>query len=119
MGEDFLRRRNDRFVRQRDASFIKLFEPDLFAALPPETIATVYGSVLCAIDAANELWTPELDPAKPIRFFSGDQLAVEIVGPSATHLFRNYGNSAAPLLAQVVEIDAEEGIARLRVRCAR
>lgn len=119
MGEDFLRRRNDRFVRQRDASFITLFEPDLFAALPPETIATVYGSVLCAIDAVNELWTPELEAAKPIHFFSGDQPAVEIVGPAAAQLFRNYRKSAAPLLAQVVEIDAEEGIARLRVRCAR
>jgi hypothetical protein len=119
MGEDFLKRRNDRFIRQRDAYFVALVEPDLFSELAPITTATIYGAILNAVPANCELWTPEINAGGPIRFYNGDEPAVEVEGAAAEHLSREYGNIGAPLVAQVVDSDLDEGIVRLRVRSTR
>jgi len=117
MGEDFLRRRNDRFIRQRDARFMQLIERDLFTALPPETITTTIGWVLAAVEPANELWCHKAQAGTGLRFFKGDQLAIEVAAADAASLVELYG-SETPLVAEVVEVDSEEGLAFLRVRSA-
>src|SRR6266496_2655221 len=46
MGEDFLRRRNDRFIRQRDARFVEEIGPDLFSTCLPDAVVNVCGTAL-------------------------------------------------------------------------
>ena len=83
MGEDFLRRRNDRFVRQRDACFRMLLERNLFSMIPPPITTTVYGSILQTVAANTELWCPELELGHPIRFYRGQEPSVEVKGTAA------------------------------------
>ncbi|MDI3290719.1 hypothetical protein [Polyangium sp. 15x6] len=119
MGEDFLRRRNDRFRRQRDDCFREHLGRDLFTDCPPETTTSVCGSVVneSVVSPKGELWAPcpAADGKGPVRFFCGGVVALEVAGDQADYLRREYGGSGTPLLGQVVQIVAEHRLAELRV----
>ena len=122
MGEDFLRRRNDRFRRQRDECFRDQLGRDLFTDCPPETTTSVCGSVVneSAVTPKGELWAPcpATDSTGPVQFFCGGVRAVEVAGDAADYLRREYGGSGTPVLGQVVQLVAEHGLAVLRVGSA-
>jgi len=119
MGEDFLRRRNDRFVRRRDACLGTLLERDLFSMIPAAVTTTVYGSILHEVATNTPLWSPELEAGRSVRFYSGPVPTVEVCGPAAEALARTFGACGAELVAEVIETDSLEGIAMLHVRSVR
>ena len=119
MGEDFLRRRNDRFVRQRDAALGRLTERNLFSTVPPTATTAVHGFVLHPVVTGMELWSVQLGADRPIHFYRGAELCVEVTGTAAESLMRAFASSGAELLAEVIELDVLEGIAELQVRSVR
>jgi hypothetical protein len=116
MGEDFLRRRNDRFIRQRDARFVEELGPDLFSACLPDAVVNVCGTVLGDVSPGEELWAPEVNPSGPIHFYRGDAPAVRLDGPAADHVRAERDGRTAPVVAQVVQVEHDHGLVTLRVR---
>ena len=115
MGEDFLRRRNRRFMRQRDAYFWAQLEPDLFSACPPQTVIDLCGTALRDVDVMQELWAPPVDNWGPIQFFSGDVPVVQLDTAAANYLRSEQCDSLAPVVAQVVQVERDHRLVMLRV----
>ena len=115
MGIDFLRRRNDRFLRQRDARFVELIKPDLFSACVPSTVVNVCGTALCDLDSHQELWAPVVAATGPIDFYRGDVAAVRLHGGPADHVRSQRGTRDAPVVARIVHVEREHGLVLLRV----
>lgn len=116
MGEDFLRRRNDRFIRQRDARFVEEIGPDLFSACLPDAVVNVCGTALGDVSSGDELWASEVNPTGPVNFYRGNLPAVGLDGPAADHVRAEHDGRAAPLVAQVVHVERDYGLVTLRVR---
>lgn len=115
MGEDFMRRRNDRFIQQRDARFVEELRPDLFSTCAPSTVVNVCGIALGELCDEQELWTPEVSAAGPICFYSGDVPVVMLEGHAADHVRAEHRNRHAPVVAQVVQVERDHGLVTLRV----
>ncbi len=115
MGEDFMRRRNDRFRRQRDARFAAQISPDLFSTCAPTTVVSVCGTALDDVCDNQELWTPEIGSAGPICFYRGDVPAVRLDGHAADHVRSGNGDRHTPMVAQVVEVERDHGLVTIRV----
>lgn len=113
MGENFLKRKNDRFLRQRDQRFNEYLAPDLFSLCPTETEVTLLASVREEACVADELWAPAVELLGPIEFYCGDVVVARIDGAEADLLRQEYGNRGAPVIARIVEL--EDGIARLKI----
>lgn len=116
MGEDFLRRRNDRFIRQRDARFAEEMGPDLFSACRPDAVVNACGTALGDVNSGDELWAPEVDPSGPVNFYRGNLPAVRLDGPAADHVRAECVAGAAPVVAQVVQVERDHGLVTLRIR---
>ncbi|HRI65765.1 MAG TPA: hypothetical protein PK156_16075 [Polyangium sp.] len=113
MGENFLKRKNDRFIRQRDQRFNEYLAPDLFSLCPTESEITLLASVHEGACVADELWAPTIDLADPIELYCGDRLVARIDGTEADLLRQEFGNRGVPVIAKIVELD--EGIAHLKI----
>jgi hypothetical protein len=118
MGKDFLRRRNDGFKRRRDATFSLHMKPDLFSACAPNITVSVNGAALGDVQPKAELWAPDISGTGPIRFFEGDVPRVEVDGPGADHLRRQYGKGTQ-VVAEVQQVVPEYDVVVLKVGCAR
>lgn len=114
MGEDFLRRKSESFVRRRDAYFVELVEPDLFAATHAREQTEVVGQVAAgiALELGDELWSPPSAKSESVRFFRGDREAVICDGLSAEHL-RSEDGQEAGFIARVLEVAPDDGLAVL------
>src|SRR4051812_9534092 len=99
MGEDFLRRRSDRFVRRRDAQFAEELGPDLLSACTPNVSVGVCGTALGHVRLGSELWAPAIGPSGPIQFYEGASPAVRLDGPPAEHVRRGFAGGA-PVVAK-------------------
>ncbi|MCC7536891.1 MAG: hypothetical protein IT379_11790 [Deltaproteobacteria bacterium] len=113
MGEDFVKRRNDRFVRHREACFAAQSSPDLFSAVPPEAVVTVLATAIAEVQECRELWTPNVNAPGPIDFYDGDIAVVRVEGADADHLRAR--DDDAPMVAQVLQVDREHGLVELKV----
>ena len=120
MGEDFLRRKNERFVRLRDAYFERIIERDLFsdhhAAERTELIGR--SSKASELAVGDELWADMTDSGSDAQFFRGDQEAVICNGRSADHL-RQQASTNGIVIAKVAEIDPEDGFVVLETVCVK
>lgn len=117
MGEDFLRKRNSSFKRQRDECFKVQFASDLFTSCTPETSTDLCGTMVAgaSMTATSEVWVSELPAHGPIRFFCGGAPVVDLDGDEADHLRREYGTSGAPIVGKITQVFADEGLAVIRV----
>ena len=119
MGQDFLRRKNDGFIRQRDKRFADQTERDLLGAIPPEMVVNLCGTAVGPVTVAEELWTPEVTPDGPIEFYRGDSLAVRLDGPAAAHLREQCAEAHVQVVARVVELDQDHGVVELNIGVSR
>lgn len=117
MGEDFLRNRNDRSKRQREEGLNAHLGPDLFSAFPPETTILVQGMVMIDghLEPNSEIWSPPLAAEGPIQFYHGDMPVVEVTGASAEHIRNECGVGGPAVVGQVMDVNGEDGLARIRV----
>ena len=115
MGQDFLRRKNDRFVRQRDQRFAEQTCDDLLAAIPPEMVVNLCGRAVGPVMLAQELWTPEVTAEGPIQFYSGEQPAVCLDGAAAKHLREQCAASHSQVVARVVDVEQNHGLVTLTI----
>lgn len=116
MGEDFIRRRNDRFRRLRDGHFTKLMEEDLFSAADPRCITDVPGTVLpeSSVTPGERLWGETDCARRAITFYRGDTPVVEISERTAeTLLVRDSDHRT--LVGVVTTVDPANAIATLRL----
>lgn len=113
MGEDFLRRKNESFVRRRDAHFERLVEPDLFSESDAHEHIEVMGRIVegTRLSAGDELWAPAVPTAEPVPFFYGDRPALVCDGPAAEHLRDEAARAHGGIIAKVVELAAGDGLA--------
>jgi hypothetical protein len=115
MGQDFIRRKNDRFVRQRDAYFAEQTASDLFSTMSPEMVVSLCGTAVGPVIVAQELWTPELTAGGPIEFYCGENPAVRLEGAAADHLRSQCAQPHSSMVAQVVEVEQDHGIVFLKI----
>lgn len=115
MGQDFIRRKNDRFVRQRDAYFAEQTASDLFSDLSPEMIVSLCGTAVGPVTLAQELWTPAFTAGGPIEFFCGDDPKVRLEGTAADLLRAQYAQPHSSVVAQVVEVEEDHGIVKIKI----
>lgn len=115
MGEDFLRRKNDRCQRLADARFMELREPGLFYGVRPEARPEVYALLRpgAVLEIDSELWAPSINPDGSITFRLGQEPVADVAASDAKAL----GNEArANLVAYVAELDRDAGVVALRVQ---
>lgn len=115
MGQDFLRKKNDRFMRQRDQRFAAQTSDDLLAAIPPEMVVNLCGRAVGPVMIAQELWTPEVSSDGPIEFYCGEQPAVRLEGAAAAHLREQCAESHSQVVAQVVDLEKDHGLVTLKI----
>lgn len=108
MGEDFIKRRNANFRRQRDEQLAaQLRSNELFDLCKPFSTTTIPGAVvLPSLTDGAELWLGENGV-----FFSGGNAAVRIPASVAADLTRS---GAGPIFARV-EAVADDDVAFLRI----
>jgi hypothetical protein len=87
----------------------------LFSVVPPTTVVNVCGTAVGDVSMAQELWSPEVDVAGAIDFYSGDTRVVRVEGAAADHLRTQHGEKHTALVAQVTEVVSEHGLVVLRV----
>jgi hypothetical protein len=106
MGEDFLRRKNESFVRRRDAHFRRLVEPDLFSESDAHQHIEVVGRIVhgTQLSAGDELWAPDVPTSDPVPFFRGDRVALVCDGPAAEHLRDEAAGARGGIIAKVAEL---------------
>lgn len=115
MGQDFLRRKNDRFVRQRDKRFAAQTSDDLLAMIPPEMVVNLCGRAVGPVMLAQELWTPEVNNEGPIEFYCGELPAVRLEGAAATHLRDQCAEPHSQIVARVVDLEQDHGLVTLKI----
>lgn len=117
MGEDFIRRRNDRFRRLRDERFRKLVEDDLFSNADPQCVTDVPGTVLPESDVApgERVWGQPDHDRRAIRFYRGDTPVVEVSERTAETLLGGRDAVAGTLVGVVTAVDTANAIATMRL----
>ncbi len=115
VGQDFLRRKNDRFVRQRDQRFAEQTCDDLLAVIPPAMVVSLCGTAVGPVTLAQELWTPEVTGDGPIEFYYGEQRAVRLDGAAAKHLRDQCADSHSQVVAQVVDLEHDHGLVTIKI----
>ena len=120
MGEDFLRRKNETFVRRRDAHFEQIIEPDLFSDTHAQERIEVIGRVANGIElvAGDELWAPDTSSAKEVRLFRGDQEAVICQGPDAQHLSEE-ATTGGTMIAKIMEVEPDDEFVVMTATCVQ
>jgi len=113
VGENFLRRKSESFVRRRDAHFQRLVEPDLFSESYAHEHIEVVGRIVhgSELSAGDELWAPDVPSSKPVPFFHGDRVALICEGPAAEHLRNEAARARGGVIAKVAELAAGDGLA--------
>lgn len=117
MGEDFLRRRNDRFRRLRDEYFTKLVEEDLFSNADPQCITEVPGTVLpeSVVAPGERVWGQPDRDHHAITFYRGDTPVVQVSERTAETLLGGRDADAGTLVGVVTAVDAANAIATMRL----
>lgn len=117
MGQDFIRRRSDRFRRLRDENFTRLVEPNLFSETNPRCVTAVPGMVLpqAAVSSGDHLWAETDGAAERIRFFRGDTPVVEVSADAALALGASLESGGGMLIGLVTEVDEQNALATLRL----
>ena len=120
MGEDFLRRKNETFVRRRDAHFERIIEPDLFSDTHAQERIEVIGRVANGIElvAGDELWASDTSSAKEVRLFRGDQEAVICQGPAAQHLSEEV-TTGGTMIAKIMEVEPDDEFVVMTATCVQ
>jgi hypothetical protein len=117
MGEDFLRRKNDRFRRQRDEHFAEQNRPDLFSASDPELHISVCGTSLIPLEEGRLLWAADLGVAgQPLDLLSEMGVAAARISPADADRLRQDPGESGAAAALVVTVDADYEIVELRIR---
>lgn len=117
MGEDFIRRRNDRFLRLRDVRFARLVERDLFSGADPQCVTDVPGTVLpdSAVSPGERVWGQADRDGESITFYRGDTPVVRVSEPTAEGLLAGFDRDAETLVGVVTEVDTANAIAIMRL----
>ncbi len=117
MGEDFIRRRNDRFQRLRDERFRKLVEEDLFSNADPQCVTDVPGTVLPESDLApgERVWGQPDHDRHAITFFRGDTPVVEVSERTVESFLSGREGDASTLVGVVTAVDTANAIATMRL----
>lgn len=109
MGEDFLRKKDDRFRRHRDAHFsAELQSGDLFSAVAPECVRSFEADLTLAdLKEGETLWQPDGEDG---RFYRGVQVAARVDADVLSEA------SIAPgSVARVAEVDRDLGLVVIEV----
>jgi hypothetical protein len=117
MGQDFIRRRNDRFRRLRDEGFRKLTEADLFSQASPQCVTNVAGTVLpqSEVSPGDRVWGDADREGRAITFFRGDTPVVEVPAAAADALLADHELHRGTLVGIVTSVDASNQIAVMRL----
>lgn len=117
MGQDFIRRRNDRFRRQRDEGFRKLTEADLFSQASLECLTDVPGTVLpeAGLCPGDRVWGDADGEGHPIMFFRGDKPVVQVPAAAAGALLADSALHRGTLVGIVTTVDASNEVAVMRI----
>jgi hypothetical protein len=113
MGEDFLRRKNESFIRYRDDVFKSAIEPDLFSDASATECVRIVGTIPEGATPAvgDELWAQRLN--HPLEFRHGVEPAAVCDGPDCSAL----ASASLSFIARVEDVQPEDRLVVLRVRC--
>lgn len=117
MGEEFLKKRSDRFRHLRDERFKKLTEKDLFSHSGVICTTDVPGTVLpqSTVAEGERVWGEARPGGRSITFYRGETPVVRVSEHTAEMLLAGPGVDAETFVGVVTSVDPSNAIAIMRL----